>query len=303
VKLVVSVDGGGIRGILPARLIQAIQEAGAWREPDLIAGTSTGGIIACGLVTGVPAETMAGLYIQHGTAVFDANFGDGVFSPKYSAGNLEKLLQQILGTAKLSDARLELLVPAYCVQLPTLQDTDGDGIPEGTASWFFKSWEARTAPEKDQPLWAVARATSAAPTYFPTALTGGNWMVDGGVFANNPADCAWAAASRLWPGEEIKVLSIGTGSKIVSFDGARTQNWGAAQWAPDISSVFMDGAADKTSYIMKTILGGNFLRCETALVGVSDAFDDASAQNIANLNALADKFIAQNLAAVTKFLA
>lgn len=300
-KLVLSIDGGGIRGILPGRLLQALQESSHYPTFDLIAGTSTGGIIACGLTTGIPAKTMVGLYTDSGGEVFHSNFAGGIFSPKYGADNLEKILQQILGQKKLSDAKPELLIPSYCIQFPNPIDTDGDGIAEGAGSWFFKSWDARGNPAFDLPLWKVARATSAAPTYFPTASFNGHWMVDGGVFANNPSDCAWAAASRLWPSEEIKVLSIGTGAKVEALDGPRSQNWGAAAWAPEIPAVFMDGGADKTSYIMRTLLGDRFLRCEIALMGVNDDFDDASFQNIANLNKLADKFVSDNLPRVIEF--
>lgn len=299
-RLVLSIDGGGIRGILPGRLLQAMQEDGCYPLFDMIAGNSTGGIIACGLVSGIPAKTMVSLYTDHGGAVFQSRPLGGVMFPKYSADPLENFLKLTLGTRKLSDATPELLVPSYCVQLAFPWNIDG--VPSATASWFFKSWDAKSGKSHDTPLWQVARATSAAPTYLPTANLDLGWFVDGGIFANNPALCAYAAATRLWPGEDIKVLSIGTGAKITALDGKSSAGWGAIAWAQEIASVFMDGAADATTYILETIMGDKLLRCEIQLEGCSDAFDDASAQNIANLDTLAARFAADNLPRIKAFL-
>jgi hypothetical protein len=278
-----------------------MQEGGCYPKWDMIAGNSTGGIIACGLVSGISAKTMVSLYSDHGGEVFQARPLGGVLFPKYSADALEGFLKSTLGTKTLKDASPELLVPSYCVQLGFPWEIDG--IPTSAASWFFKSWNAKSGKSHDVPLWQVARATSAAPTYFPTAQLDLGWFVDGGVFANNPALCAYADAAKLWPGEEIKILSIGTGAKITALDGQASSGWGAIAWAADIASVFMDGAADATTYVLCTILGPNLLRCEIPLTGVSDAFDDASPLNIANLETLADKFISENLSRIKAFVA
>ena len=288
-RLVLSIDGGGIRGILPATLLKALQSSGGWPAFDMVAGTSTGGIIAIGIAAGVPVAKMLDLYVNHGGEVFDRDLASGIITPKYHADKLEGLLQSVLGAKWLSEASPEMLVPSYCVENPV-------------GSWFFKSWQARADRNFDFKLWQVARATSAAPTYFPTANVGGKWFVDGGVFANNPALCAWSDARKLWPNDEIKVLSLGTGAKTKEISGSDSAGWGIAQWVTDISSVFMDGAADATSYILSEILGPNLLRCEIPLSGVNDAFDDASVSNIANLQNLAAKFTLANLDKVKAFV-
>jgi hypothetical protein len=300
VKLVLSIDGGGIRGILPATLLDVLQRSAHWPKFDMIAGTSTGGILACGLCSGVPAKQMLELYTTHGGEVFDRKLASGFVDPKYDSANLERLLKAVLGSRKLSQASPELLVPSYCVQYPS--PVAVDGVPSGAGSWFFKSWDARGEAHSDFALWQVARATSAAPTYFPTASVAGYWFVDGGVFANNPALCALVDAMKLWPDDEIKLLSLGTGAKVTAIDGLDSQGWGIAQWATEITTLFMDGAADATSYHLNTLLGPRFLRCEIPLVGVADAFDDASALNITNLQALGVKFTSLNLARVVQFL-
>jgi len=268
---------------------------------DLLAGTSTGGIIACGLAVGLSAGSLLDLYQHQGGEIFAHNPLGGLFNAKYQATQLEARLQAVLGTTRLSGVKApELLVPAYCARLPAPTDTDGDGVPEGAATWFFKSWAARADAAKDWPLWQVARATSAAPMYFPAAEPDGNYrMVDGGTFANNPAACALASARRLWPGEEVKVLSLGTGSKV---DGIDAGDWGAKQWATEIISLLMDGSADAMSYLCREFLGDDFLRCESPLVGVADAFDDASSKNITNLVGLAGRFTADHIDRVLDFI-
>lgn len=300
-RYILSIDGGGIRGILPATLLTELWSK-APKQFDLVAGTSTGGIMACGMAKGLKPDVILDLYVKHGTEVFDHNPVGGLFNAKYDAGKLRDKLKEVLGAGtKLSDIQApELLVPAYCVKLPKPTDTDGDGVEEGACTWFFKSWKARADTTQDFPLWQVARATSAAPMYFPAATPDGNYiMVDGGVFANNPALCALAAARKLWPNEEYRVLSIGTGSKVAGIDAG---DWGGGQWAKHIISVLMDGSADVMCYLCKEQLNGNFLRCESALTGVDDAFDNASKENIAALQKLAAKFTVDHIQNVIDFL-
>jgi patatin-like phospholipase/acyl hydrolase len=318
IRRILSIDGGGIRGILPGRFLAAI-EARAGRPTgdlfDLIAGTSTGGILGAAVAQRVPAKDLVDLYVNRGGAIFSRDLGDeiatfdGVFGPKYSAATLETELKAVLGNAWLSEAQTKLLVPAYCIQLPRPRDLDSDGIDEAAASWIFKSWGADDA--HDFPLWQVARATSAAPTYFPpaaiTSMHGERYvMIDGGVFANDPSMCAIAEAGRLWAdrADRIICLSLGTGSKVTALDGTAAQSWGIAQWLPELTSIFLDGAADAVSYQAHTCLGGDFIRSEIALAPpVNDAFDDASAENIAALMALADAQIERDLDRVMELFA
>jgi hypothetical protein len=300
-KRILSIDGGGIRGLLPATLLATLAEKGRLPSFDLIAGTSTGGIIACGMAIGLRAVELVELYVDQGAEVFARNPVGGLFEAKYSAESLEIKLNLTFGAKRLSDIQVpELLVPAYCVRLPGPTDTDDDGISEGASTWFFRSWCARQDPSQDWPLWQVGRATSAAPTYFPAAKIDRSYlMVDGGVFANNPSMCALAAATTLWPREPYKILSLGTGTKVKSVDAG---NWGASQWVINLASIFMDGSADAVSYQCAAILGQNFLRCDSALNGVNDAFDDCSSGNIAALKKLAGEFVERHADRAAAFL-
>jgi predicted acylesterase/phospholipase RssA len=311
-RYILTIDGGGIRGLLPAMLLQQVEirlNATLRKRFSMIAGTSTGGILACGLYAGVYTGKLVDLYDERGPAIFQRSLlrsfltGFGLWAPRYSAASLERELLQVLGPRLLGTlSPTELLVPTYCVRLPTCEDTDGDGVVEGRATLFFKSWEARTDPALNFMLRDVARATSAAPVYFPAAeirnLKGEPFLcVDGGTYANNPAMDAAADARRLWPDDELVVISLGTGSLIKAVPGSG--NWGAAQWLPRISNVFIDGAADVVSYQMTHVAKLDprvtFLRCETAITGASEQLDATGPADMAQLRLLAGRYVNAHL--------
>jgi hypothetical protein len=225
---------------------------------------------------------------------------------KYSPIDLEKKLQEVLGTKKLSElpeTGPKLLVPSYCIQLPVPEKVDDGALVSTREPYFFKSWEAKN-PANDFYLWHVARSTSAAPTYFPPAVvTDGSGrifhMVDGGVFANNPALCAYAEAKLLWPNERIVVLRLGTGSIEDPIDAVKAADWGPLSWIKPILSVLMDGSADTVSYIISQIIGGDYMSIDASLLntGVNEDFACATPENITALEALAQKLITSQAAA------
>src|SRR5208337_3624634 len=179
---VLSIDGGGIRGILPACVLQEIETRTGKDIASLfhlISGTSTGGIIACGLLKGVPADKLKDLYVKEGGNIFSHSGWRtmetlwNLNGPKYSAENLESTLKSTFGDTWLSETSgPELLVPSYCITLPKPVGLDGDRVQSTRMPFLFKSWKARgtlldsgDVPEAlDFRLLDVARATSAAPT-------------------------------------------------------------------------------------------------------------------------------------------
>jgi patatin-like phospholipase/acyl hydrolase len=190
VKKVLSIDGGGIRGIIPAMVLAEIESRTEKRTSevfDLVAGTSTGGILALGLTKpgqdGKPeytAERLIELYETEGGKIFDRPVWHQMYSlgglahEKYSSRGIEEVAQQYFKEVRLADALTELLVTAYEI--------------ECRGSWFFKRRHARDENrEGDNFLMReVARATSAAPTYFePLQLEWGRHgrraFIDGGV--------------------------------------------------------------------------------------------------------------------------
>ena len=316
---ILSIDGGGIRGIIPARLLQRIEEATGNRARDLfhlIAGTSTGGIIGCGLLKGQSAAEMAELYAKNGGDIFHRSLWnkvttiDGLSNPDYDAHPLEQVLARELEDTWLSQVvGAELLVPSYAIQLPHALPGDGLGVLYPRAPYFFKSWKARgldldngqTAEQCDFLLRDIARATSAAPTYFPPALITNQkgeqfGMIDGGVFANNPAMTAMVASYKLYPdATEFMVVSLGTGSLERPIPYNEAKNWGLVHWARPILNVLMDGNADTTSYELNHLPHVSHYRFDISLgmtakqdpVAVNEDFDDASPDNIRRIEAKA----------------
>src|SRR5215210_404045 len=287
---VLSIDGGGIRGIIPALVLAELERRAGRRTFelfDLIAGTSTGGILACALCApgAMPASELVGLYQERGPEIFDRTLfqrirsKDGLVDEKYDPTALERVLGDFLGEAPLSRAKPELIVPSY--------DTNGPG------PYFFKTRKARESPADDFPLATVARATAAAPTYFEALRSGEMSLVDGGVFAGNPAMCAFAEVLRWSPGAEVHLLSLGTGQRTHKRDWDEIKDWGLTEWARPILDVVFDGSSDAVDYqLTQALPEGRYWRLQVELEGASDHLDDATDKNLRALRQRADELIA-----------
>lgn len=262
---ILSIDGGGIRGLLAATMLDHIERTSG--KPiadqfDMLAGTSTGGILACALACGVPAADLRALYRDKAVAIFSRSWskrlssGFGLFDEQYSAAGLEACLADVLGERMLSSAHPKLLVTAY----------DLSGRPH-----LFKSWEAIT-PEKNYPLRDVARATSAAPTFFePVAVSDAMGflrmaLADGGLFANNPAVCALAEALKLGATlDEILMLSLGTGSYRVPHGLREARRWGVLRAAAPLLEALFEGQSAAADYQCRMLLGRRYTRLQAVL--------------------------------------
>ena len=303
---VLSIDGGGIRGIIPALLLTEIEKrTGRYTADlfDLVAGTSTGGILALALTKpdggGKPAyraEELVSLYANEGRQIFSRTVWHRIravgnlLEERYPADGLEGVLEKYFGDTRLSQALKEVVITSYQI--------------ERRIPWFFKSRNAKRFPDYDYPMKVVARATSAAPTYFePLKYPADNpvqynaW-IDGGVFANNPSLCAFAEAKKVFPeAQDYLVVSLGTGelTRMISYDDAK--NWGVAGWAVPILSVVFHGASVTVDYQMKQILPPDgsvprYYRFEVRLDKGNDDMDDASNTNLHALVSLAEELIA-----------
>jgi len=172
---------------------------------------------------------------------------------------------------------------------------------------FFKSW---SPSYENHEMREIARATSAAPTYFePMELKmkhNNAVLVDGGVFINNPAVSAYAEAIRLikegkLPKKPILIISLGTGELTRQITYKEAKDWGLIQWVRPVLDVVFDGVSDAVDYQLNLILGkGKFYRFQTKLVEGSDDFDDASNTNIKTLIRLAEALIAERQADINK---
>jgi patatin-like phospholipase/acyl hydrolase len=305
---VLSIDGGGIRGIVPTIVLSDIEEITGERIADLfdlIGGTSTGGILALGLTKpgedGKPqytAEELMHLYEEHGKKIFHRSIWRKVESAwslldeKYSPKGLEKVLDQYFGDTRLKEALKPLIIPAYEI--------------ESRAPWFFRSERAKFSTSYDFPMKVVARAASAAPTYFQPEkiMTEDNidyWaLVDGGVFANNPALCTYVEAKTIFPEDtDFLVVSLGTGELTRRINYEDAKDWGLAQWAHPILNVMFDGESDTVDYQMEKLVQHSaerrrYFRFQTRLDSGNDDIDDASEQNIRSLKVEAKEMIEKN---------
>jgi uncharacterized protein len=294
-KKLLSIDGGGIRGIIPATVLAALEARTSQPAAslfDLMAGTSTGGIISLVLSRdaggGVPkynAQDLVDLYVNRGPEIFSRSFWHGVSSvagfteEKYSQGPLEKILQEYFEDVPLKDALTRVLISSYEI--------------ESRSPFFFKSWRDDTNPAL---MRAVARATSAAPTYFEPALfvLAGKELalIDGGVFVNNPAMSAYSEAKRLFPDEkDFLIVSLGTGQLTRPIPFEEAKDWGKVQWALPILSVVFDGVSDAVDYQLRQILGDQFFRFQGTLDTANDDMDDASPANLAALKLEAERIL------------
>jgi uncharacterized protein len=267
---------------------------------DLIAGTSTGGILACALCAPdpMPAEQVAAIYEEEGPAIFDRSVwqrfrsAEGLLDEKYDARALDRALERFLGDKRLAEARPELIVPTYDMTEP--------------GPFFFKTRNAREWSADDFPLTVVARATSAAPTYFEPLPVGPRALVDGGVFAVNPAMSAFAEVLRFHSGEEVVLVSLGTGQRTRSRRFADVDDWGLVEWARPILDVVFDGISDAVDYQLRHVLGDDrYWRFQVELTRASDDLDDATPENLSELRRHAEELIAarsEDLDAVVRAL-
>jgi uncharacterized protein len=287
---VLSIDGGGIRGLIPALVLTELERRAGRRVFelfDLIAGTSTGGILACALCAPdpLPAQELVSLYEDEGPAIFNREVfqrirsGEGLFDEKYDAGELDRALERFLADKRLADARPDLIVPAYNMTEP--------------GPYFFKTRKARAEPEKeDFPLSVVARATAAAPTYFEPLEVNGAALVDGGVFAVNPAMSAFAEVVRFQPTAEVLLLSLGTGERTRQRSFDQVKDWGLLEWAKPILDVVFDGMSEAVDYQLRHALeDGRYWRLQIELDLASDDLDDASQGNLKLLRKHAEDLI------------
>ena len=253
---ILSIDGGGIRGIIPATFLTQLEDPPKW---DLIAGTSTGGIIALGLAAGIKPDVLKRLYLNEGHKVFKRSFWRssigrfGIAGAIYDNKHLHKILTDLFGDMKMSELKTKVCIPAYNTGSRSLV-LFNKGYTDNTSKYVANTPDKRnlvlfSQNFSDVSVVDVAMATSAAPTFFEPWEIDGEEYIDGGVSANNPSlvSLAYAISHCMHKdGNNINMLSLGTGE---SAKPIRSLGWGKAGWAPKIAGVLMDGAADATAYV------------------------------------------------------
>jgi patatin-like phospholipase/acyl hydrolase len=335
---ILSIDGGGLRGLIPAQVLvyveQRIQEktgnpaARIADYFDLFAGTSAGGISSCLYLTPdftrenrpkYQAEDVVNFFLREGHRVFYKsllhtikNLG-GFINEKYSHYEFQQLSSDFLGDLKLSELLKPCLITAYDI--------------ENRRTHFFTQHDAQLNPKQDYLVRDVLRATSAAPTFFEVAqiLSFSNdtyHLVDGGVFANNPALCAYAEVrNKFNHASEIKknqtksptakdmvILSLGTGDVKKGYPYKEAKDWGNISWLIPLFDIIMTGVAETVDYQMKQIYDAiespqQYLRINPILPkkGVLP-IDDASAKNLSAIQQLGKEQTRQSQQSLDDFI-
>ena len=263
---ILSFDGGGIRGLLTAILLERLEAAApGWLEKaDLLAGTSTGGLIALGLARGLSPVALRSVYETKGAEIFDDSWLDdlkdigGVMGADYDNRNLTREVKAILGEeTRLKDLRKKVVIPSF--------DLDDEEEVESKRSWkpkFFHNFGGKDS-DGDMLAYKVGLYTSAAPTFFPSV----DGYIDGGVVANNPSMAALVQTQdrrsiRNPPSlDEVVLLSIGTGKSLVRIEG-KNLDWGYAQWAKPLISLMLDGVMGVADFQCRQLLRDNYFRLE-----------------------------------------
>ncbi|MEH0831392.1 patatin-like phospholipase family protein [Anaplasma bovis] len=301
-KYVLSVDGGGIRGVIAAKVLCEIEKR--INRPlgevfDLFVGSSVGSIIVAGLAFRddkggfkYTASDILGFFHKFGPKIFSTSAVKKVLSvvcgSRISPNNLEKALRLFFGKSTMGDIPAKFMSPTYDVRMQEAH--------------IMRNWVDKY---KALHIVDVLRAASAAPTIFPpkkVAINGERCiLVDSGLVANNPAVCGAAAADFLYKGEDVCFLSIGSGDP-------RHQHMEIKDnlifWAQNVAQIFLDAGMETVDYQMNRMVGDEkYIRITGELRKASHDFTDATARNIKALCDDADRIIAENISGIERFVA
>lgn len=251
-KRVLSIDGGGVRGVLPASFLARLEEVlevQTARYFDLIVGTSTGGIIALGLAAGLPASEILGFYEKRGPEIFGGprllRRARQFAASKYGNDKLRAALRDVFGDRRLGESLTRVVVPAV-------------NVDTGEVHIYKTAHHPKFRIDYPTPVVDVALATSAAPTYFPAFTSaGGTALLDGGLYANNPVGLAAVEAVTIlgWARTEIDILSLGCGSEPPRRSTRRRRLGGYAGWAPQLAAVTLRAQSSLATGTAELLVG------------------------------------------------
>ena len=269
-RFVLCIDGGGMRGIVPVVILQnlekIIRQNGGEDDIalffDMIAGTSTGGLISlalscesslrhveCNGSMQIDLDGLMDSYMSLGKEIFQARSLLGIrqfLSEKYSAANIQNLSRRWFGATLMEQAKVPTMIMSY--DLST-------GRPEIISSY---------SDTGHYPVWVAARATSAAPTYFAPLEYGGKLLADGGVIANNPALYAYMEARKLFPEcHEFHILSISTGGRFHTM--AKEDARGIMSWADQVTPMFDTAQKRTADYVLENMPDVEYTRIDNSL--------------------------------------
>jgi len=272
---ILTIDGGGIKGMLPASFVSAIEtETGKSVVDyfDLIVGTSTGGIIALALGLGIPGREIADFYEECGPKIFRGETGmleklRSVFRPKFESADLREALEEVFEDRKLGESKTRLVVPATDAASSDVHIYKTAHHPRFSTDYRRKAVEA-------------AMATSAAPSFFSQYYTkDGTRLLDGGLWANNPIMVAIVEAVSVLGRdlEDVKVLSLGNVVSPLALDRKVGDKAGMLGWLR-VFEWFLSAQSKAVLNQSRLLLGDeDVLRVEYNAPGGVYSLDDAEA--------------------------
>jgi predicted acylesterase/phospholipase RssA len=311
---ILAIDGGGLRAVIPARLLAHLEEVTG--KPvcelfDFVGGTASGGLLALGLAARddedpsrprFTAREMLRRYREDGPVLFQRSLSqvlrtvDNWLGPKYPPEPLERVLREQFGETRLHEALVPVMVTSY--------DTDA------AEPYLFKSWRRHADgysgpdPQDDYFIWEAARATTASPTYFPPfrlespSGAKAKCLIDGGLYANNPAMALLAEAVDVREGRgamhmrDVVVVSLGTGHSLSRGRYVDLGERGRLRWTQPLLEMVLDGGGQAVSHQLDQILGDRHFRLQVE--GVRAELDDAEPTTLSRSIAAAERFIAMN---------
>jgi patatin-like phospholipase/acyl hydrolase len=326
---ILSIDGGGIRGIIPGRILveleriisdklkakgEDVADVKIGNYFDLVAGTSTGGILSIILLCPddqggfrYSAQDALNLYLEHGDKIFAIDLFQrmksvlGFADEKYDNSALTGLLEQYLGATELKDLMKPCLITTYDI--------------ENRNSFFFNQMDAAERTSHNFLAREVAQATSAAPTFFEcaqiTASDGKKYAcVDGGTFANNPALCAYAEVRDKFrdnpKAADMVMLSLGTGYREASYPYEKAKDFGLIGWVKPLLDIMMSGNSETIDYQLGKIFDAvgkrdQYLRVSGEIINADTSMDNATEDNMKKLIKDAEDIIKANRIELEKF--
>ena len=251
-KKVLAIDGGGIKGAFPAAFLAALEEK--WGQPigsyfDLVVGTSTGGIIALGLGAGFSARDILDFYRRYGPKIFPGSRSlrelIAFVVSRYRASGLHNALVETFGERRLGESRLRLVIPSQSLET-------------GEVHIYKTAHHERFDTDYVARMVDVALATCAAPTFFPAhRLPSGATLIDGGLWANNPAAVATVEALGVlkWAPGDVWLLSLSCTRSSLDMSLATSYSTGKLYWGAKLLDFIGAGQSSAATGTAQLLLG------------------------------------------------
>jgi predicted acylesterase/phospholipase RssA len=308
-------DGGGVRGLTEIKMLEYILQIVGPNDDlidhfDMICGTSTGGMIALGLLKRLKLQDMRELYWKLSTEIFGGTglsaLTNGITklvssNGWYSDEKLAECLKSYLGEEPILSVQSKAKVFVACAT----QNKNTSPNPLLIRNYLNPNSKI-TSGNIDAKMWECARATTAAPTYFGPITLNGITLIDGGVIHNNPTELAYREALLLWPDRDFLIISLGTGKFTSQEKREISSSWSVVQTVNQLVGVATN--AEKTHMTVKeTILTTpttnkcNYFRFNPSGIG-HIKLDSYKHQDLNQLEEVASKYMRDKTKKLSKLV-